>query len=330
MGGIRRGGQVVTALRVERRPPKAWCMDRWDIAVKEIGCLAKPRLKGHSRGAVCAVFSRSFYVELSGGLVCLANVGLGSCPLNLAAAVPVTTDWCASGVAVDDAATVIGPKLHVGARLTFDLSGAVDWEPALLSTPPDPSQIALGLKLFREMARGRLPVQGLGCLLGFENEPDNEMARRVQPELSDLCRWLADGGTPGSVPVSTILGAGPGLTPSGDDFIGGMMIALTLVGQGKIRDRLWRAIYPCAVQSGNRISYAHLEAAALGYGHAALHRAIHAISINDTSRIVASVRDLGSIGATSGWDAMAGAALVLEVLPYVTHQVEGASARLSI
>lgn len=312
MGRSRRGCQVLTALQIDPSHTEVWRTDRWNISVKEIGCLAVARLTTHARGVVHAVFSRSFYIDLPGGLVCLVNPGLGSCPLNVIAAVPVSTDWRASGVAVHDGVTVIGLNLYVGARFVFDLSGALGWEPVFLSSSVEASRIGKGLKLFRAAARDRLPADGLACLLGTENAAVNKTARHLQREVADLQGWLADGGKVGSVPVSTILGAGPGLTPSGDDFLSGMMIALSMLGEEKLRDRLWLSIYPCAARSGNRISQAHLEAAALGFGHAALHRAIHAIVMNDGRGIAVSVEDLGTIGATSGWDAMAGAGVLLE------------------
>jgi hypothetical protein len=109
-----------------------------------------------------------------------------------------------------------------------------------------------------------------------------------------------------------LLGLGPGLTPSGDDFLGGAMVALTGLGMTELRDALWRALSPHAATHTNDISRAHLAAAAEGYGSAALHALLDAVMAGDAAAMPARLATLAAVGHTSGWDAMAGAMSALK------------------
>lgn len=112
--------------------------------------------------------------------------------------------------------------------------------------------------------------------------------------------WVAGTGKPDDA----LIGLGPGLTPAGDDFAGGAMIALRAFGDAAGADRIAAWALPLARTNTNRISRAHLECAARGEGHEALHSYLHAFEKNH-------LEALGRIGHTSGLDAAAGALLAL-------------------
>ncbi len=101
-----------------------------------------------------------------------------------------------------------------------------------------------------------------------------------------------------------LIGLGPGLTPAGDDFVGGAMIALRAFGHAGLADRIAAWALPLALERTNRISRAHLECAAIGEGHEALHLYLRSF---EEKHLAALAR----IGHTSGLDAAAGALLTL-------------------
>ena len=72
-----------------------------------------------------------------------------------------------------------------------------------------------------------------------------------------------------------LVGLGPGLTPSGDDFLGGIMIALHALDRPGAAGRLADPAVAAATSLGNPIAAAHLSAAAEGQGHAAIHDAMN-------------------------------------------------------
>lgn len=124
-------------------------------------------------------------------------------------------------------------------------------------------------------------------------------------EAQAFLGWLAMGGAaPGE--ANALIGLGPGLTPAGDDFVGGAMIALRAAGKIALADRVAGWALPLAKERTNRISRTHLQCAAAGEGHEALHDFLRTFSEEHLGR-------LGRIGHSSGLDAAAGAVLALNV-----------------
>ena len=56
------------------------------------------------------------------------------------------------------------------------------------------------------------------------------LSGHAQPALDALERWLV--GNALGKEAEQLIGLGPGLTPSGDDYFGGMLVALRLTGRG--------------------------------------------------------------------------------------------------
>ncbi len=105
---------------------------------------------------------------------------------------------------------------------------------------------------------------------------------------------------------------GSGLTPAGDDLIGGALIALRAVGRKATAERLGKWALRLARTRTNRISFAHLSCAASGQGHEALHHALSAI-LSGRRNLRKELQALKRIGHTSGMDAFSGALLALDV-----------------
>jgi Protein of unknown function (DUF2877) len=108
-----------------------------------------------------------------------------------------------------------------------------------------------------------------------------------------------------------LIGLGPGLTPSGDDFVGGLLIALRASGHGAVADALWNGIAHSLADRTSPLSAAHLRAAAEGHGAEAVHVALVDVLNRDTLDFSLHLAALDRIGHCSGWDAMAGVAVAL-------------------
>ncbi len=115
-----------------------------------------------------------------------------------------------------------------------------------------------------------------------------------------------------------VLGLGPGLTPSGDDFTGGVFFALAHAAPNDwheplvdVRMRLLAA----ARAATNEIS-AHLLADLLnGASYRALHELLAALQDNEHAAIGHHTQTLLGLGASSGADMLAGLLLALTALP---------------
>ena len=111
-----------------------------------------------------------------------------------------------------------------------------------------------------------------------------------------------------------VLGLGNGLTPSGDDFLGGILFA-----QAHVPRQAWVADLPKAKQKiqlsatklTNVISAALLDDMMAGNSYSALHDVLKAIHSKDSGEIQTCCLKLMRIGASSGSDMLAGLLLAL-------------------
>jgi hypothetical protein len=239
--------------------------------VETAGRFAREALQD-SGGEVCAVFRRSFYLRCAGErYACIGDSSLGNGPLN---------------ALIQDLAL---PRL--GERVAVSLEAAKSWQ------PPTPVPGQPKVEELKQAARSRIPAEGLGSLVIGAH---NALSGHAQPALDALERWLV-GNAIGNE-AEQLIGLGPGLTPSGDDYLGGMLVALRLTGRGVQSDGLWRWLQPRLKERTSALSAAHLAAAAVGEAHEALHDVLNGELNLDA---------LDSVGHTSGWDALAGAMTVL-------------------
>jgi len=109
-----------------------------------------------------------------------------------------------------------------------------------------------------------------------------------------------------------LVGLGPGLTPSGDDFLGGVLFAARSLKTAYPGLFDWEEqpitdlIFWARTQT-HPISHAILGDLARGYGVQPLHDVVTSLlSGEDQDRVMAGVTRLLDIGHTSGWDSLAG------------------------
>jgi hypothetical protein len=167
------------------------------------------------------------------------------------------------------------------------------------------------------------PQDGLALLAPGGRSQHGSMARVAAAPIDHLGDLLRGEPTVeaahDAARIAPLVGLGPGLTPSGDDVLGGLLVALALVGRIALRDRLWRALHRAIAERTTEISRAHLAAAAEGQGGAQLHSALSAIMRGASAGIEGACAALGGVGHTSGWDALAGGLLVLETTAKITN-----------
>ena len=290
--------------------------DRFRFAIERMGRAARGCLAPGGRGSVLAVFRRSFYVELDGVLACIGPEGMGAGPLNALARLTGGLDWRASGLVAGAAAHVDARCLRIGNRFEFGLGPALGWLPARPAPGWSRQSLTVGLAELRRAAGSYDLSQGLARLVMSEAPVDDILVERGRAGATALREWLADTADRGRAPVpavSDLIGLGPGLTPAGDDLIGGALIALGALGHAEAAAKLADWALPIARTRTGKISFAHLSCAADGEGAAALHDAIAAVAGNDADAISAALADLDGIGHSSGWDALAGAVTVMSV-----------------
>jgi Protein of unknown function (DUF2877) len=115
-----------------------------------------------------------------------------------------------------------------------------------------------------------------------------------------------------------VLGLGNGLTPSGDDFVGGIVFALAHAPRPSWKEKLPASIatiHDAAKASTNVISAALLDDLMAGKSYGALHDVLFALDSNNIANIISACENLLILGASSGADMLAGLLLALTTQP---------------
>ena len=157
-------------------------------------------------------------------------------------------------------------------------------------------------------------------LAEWPDSADDPLLGLARTPICNVAAWLsvalAHKSGPKSAPlpssIKDLIGLGPGLTPSGDDFIGGLMVALHYLGFAEIAAAIAGSVLPIASRDTNAISAQLLRCAAQGQAASTLFDVLDAILTGDS--LEAGLDAINAIGHTSGWDSLAGAALVCTAL----------------
>jgi len=203
------------------------------------------------------------------------------------------------------------PDVAIDTELTIDATAVRAWAPTAIPLDSDGvSRLRAGWReLVRDLAALGIPA-GFGVLLADAPLafPLDGAAVHARALARACARDEATAATPAAL---ALLGLGGGLTPSGDDFVGGMLFARQLLAAaGRAEPERWRrladAVKQAATTCTHPISAALLSDLASGSGHAPLHEMVTALAAGDLPRARRAAATLARLGHSSGWDMLAG------------------------
>lgn len=314
-----------------------------------------------------AVFERSFYVQCKSGIFCVAIRSLSKGPLNVLVAsdeidflkivstgmlidLPLRSLSCVhnqnqsgnglliarsmkiySGdvprIQLAHSSVTLLKKIHRSIKPTNTdgfgwIMGVIDWQ----TSAPLVNPAYAGYNAVEKELR-KLGIQAISTLYTWLLDPLNDKSDPSQNQSTRQFRF------------TELLGAGPGLTPAGDDLLAGVLLALHYADHSNIAGNLWKVLEPQVNSRTNAISAAHLRLSANGQcAQPVLHlldgllsgssqsnsstgseRSRHGRYCETTDEAVqlrrtAICRLADSIGSSSGWDILAGITLVVSAL----------------
>jgi hypothetical protein len=244
----------------------------------------------------------------TGRVVSLVSPEIGDGPLNIVVPTLLFDSYIRVGVRV----AIKGSQIGIG-DLIVDVSGARIWNPI---PPWGEIQFALSKdsrfnSLIERGLRESAPAGSLAQLVIRGDSPEsstsNLIIERARSPAVNLCRGLQAGDVDTCLKgVRGLAGLGEGLTPSGDDFIVGCLLAAWASGLGEHEGHLVSTIPAEAARITSSLSAAWIWAAARGECSAAWHTLFERLLSSGQVEIQAAVKQLISIGHTSGADALAG------------------------
>ncbi len=286
-----------------------------------MGRLTSEKMACSLEGTVLTVFRSSFYLIFEELIFCIGTSKLPLGPLNISTSAFPETNWEELGVRKNMAVKRSKEHIRIGSNYLFLVSGANQWSPHQIRKPIYHVALERGLASFKEKATEMAPD---GCLWrpscgGLFSRDLNILEQATRPSIFEASQWLSqalqDKNKAKVMKIDwakNLVGLGCGLTPSGDDYLGGIMIALHSIGKADLSHLLWSKIRNHVSSSTNLISFAHMQAASDGIGADVIHRAISTIVDGDLKAVEASILGIDCIGYTSGWDIISGSIAVLE------------------
>lgn len=265
--------------------------------------------EGTFTGVVHSVYAHSCNLALAGTLVTLHDSTTPHTPTSIRLAGRAGHRWhppVGSGQAVSLSDGLIRVGGSGAGAYTVDIAGAEVWRPR------HPQRIV---------------ARGVSMILLQEVTQDHPLGGGNRPDLHSAADGLRRAlmryaSTPAaaeavSSAAGSLIGLGPGLTPSGDDLLVGLLGALAR-GSGARARGITEAVTTAIAKRGSGttdVSRHYLGLAAEGKFSQPLTELFDSLAEPGSTALQgARIQQLLSVGATSGADAVAGVALGLAVL----------------
>lgn len=263
----------------------------WPAAVSERSAAL---VHGSPRpGLVLAAFPTALYVQVGGHADVLPVVMRDGLRLPTALAVATSLPTVGWGAQPGDAVLVGGGEVRLPG---VALRAVRSWRPG---QAPRATTSRCGAALSALQLPWRSPARAVAELLLTDRHAPSALVDRV----------------------ATLVGAGQGLTPSGDDVLCGVLLGLRVHPRGSaaLVDELWRAVAP-RLTTTTSLSAALLREAAEGYAAEPVLRLLERLAAPGSTDVTlpdpvtSAAQEVLAIGHTSGADLLGGLAGCLDAL----------------
>jgi hypothetical protein len=214
------------------------------------------------------------------------------------------------------------------AGIDINVTRAVSWSPAL----PAAARFAPAAELARTAAAARrvaadlAPEGGLAPMLSGGAAPDDPWLVRARDLIGAQLEAITTGDVATALgPTSHLIGLGIGLTPSGDDYLVGLLAGLQATGDPDRHD-LGAAIAVRAPGRTTAVGAAALGHATRGAFSERLHDLLVALARGRLDDLEAPIRRTMAYGATSGSDTLVGLFAALDLAVARSMRVAGVAA----
>jgi hypothetical protein len=204
--------------------------------------------------------------------------------------------------------------LYIGDQLTISIDKACKWESVLPTYPCNVEILKRNLMKMKDF----INIHGVGggmkknviTLNLFETEVSNMLENRTLLLLNELLNDRISSALPHAV---SLIGLGPGLTPSGDDFLTGLFTIFNMKNSPFYPYRSFcEDVLKKAKTLTNDISYMTLKKAAIGKVRESIISLLNALLIENDEDLNLSLNKLLNIGSSSGTDIALGIVFGME------------------
>jgi hypothetical protein len=194
------------------------------------------------------------------------------------------------------------------AAVRIDLSRALVWSPVLPAAArfTAAAELARTAAAARRLAADLTPEGGLAPMLSGRATPGDPWLVRARDLIGAQLEAIGTGDVATALgPTIDLIGLGVGLTPSGDDYLVGLLAGLDATGDPD-RHAIGAAIAVRAPDRTTAVGAAALEHATRGAFSERLHDLLVALARGRLDDLEAPIRRAMAYGATSGSDTLVG------------------------
>ena len=282
-----------------------------------------PHLERAEPCAVHSIFESVLNLETRNGLITVGGPSVGPLPHGLS--ISRELDYRSLGLRSGQLVILERHRIRIpGSNIEIDLSGATPWSPRLPVISQGVAQArwrdraADMRRLAATAVRARPGAgDGIGALIDLDHGPSiGAVARIAGPRLECLAQAVRTGDPAAAgVAAESLVGLGPGLTPSGDDALVGMAAAVTaMAGPEALDASFLGSVAESAPTRTTMVSATFLRHASAGQFSASVHQLMGVLIGPDASDARTTIERCVAYGATSGADMLVGALLGLDAL----------------
>ncbi|WP_059172634.1 DUF2877 domain-containing protein [Bacillus sp. FJAT-27445] len=270
--------------------------------------------RGKFMGVVHSVFERTINLEdqENGELYTIGSRSLDNAPNTIIADIHGFRQF---GIQPGMGVSTDGNAIHIEKLLSISVENAAFWISRLPVYPKD-TAILTG-----NVARLKSFIDTFGKAGGMKDDPNNatlfgkEISRLLKERSKSLVMELSEGKIgPAIESARGIIGLGPGLTPSGDDFLTGMLAAFSIQDSpAHTFSEFGRQVVEIARPLTNVISWTALQKASQGLVRESTISLIQAVLYGNEDDLFKALNEVLKIGSTSGTDMALGLAAGFEI-----------------
>jgi len=307
-----------------------------EIAVTCIGKMAKEFMCHADKWFVHSLHSHCFYChDAKQNVICIGHQEIGRGPFTLQCT--GSSPWPRHLLPSIRSFTMSDDRLiSESGQLQFNLQSAEIWDISLSDICLAELQLREDLHWLAGQARQYAPSESLGSLIPIFLDTGEEMLpekgstlsgllkRRILDVVAVIRQWHDSSNSFYNANIMNLLqsliGLGNGLTPSGDDFLAGMVMGLHKVGNHHMAVTLAAMLFAAAQEKTTQISLAFFQALFQDGLSESFYSFLNSIGKDLSTGNERLLGDVTRFGATSGWDTVAGITFILslEQVPLVT------------
>lgn len=265
---------------------------------------------------VHSVFERTINILIEDELFTLACSQIDNAPATLVIDLP---DFNGCDIDANMRGFLSPEKVEINGSLSINLTSTPTWECQLIDFPTDKKDLVKNISIAkREIGRkghARWLLEKESKLTAF----DKEMGRMLRERTTLLIEKFLTSSTNQNIQhAKQLIGLGQGLTPSGDDFLVGLLLAFSMNKNENFRQKEWSELIVKEAKSNtNIISYSALRYAAIGQARETVGLFIEAlVSEKKEESIKQTLSKVMEIGSSSGtemaWGILNGLTLLLK------------------